>query len=272
MGRYKSNIMITDQPYFVEFNCFRAPLLIVERDAWKRRYEYRSPMVPSEKFLYFTDPTLNITFIDGKEIESISVNWRDYFFILQKLVHSALKILFEDKMFVRYKGTYIHPTFKQEFSRLGVTYTIFNGVRPIVSFQGGYGIIKLPLESKIFLEVRGTVSQEWVVALCDICDKKHECENVKHKISRIQARKKRIIMLKDIDGLEFECPSEMVRIEARPQVMKGEYAAILTRTSLRTRDESALVSTILDMLSSNRGKIVLSFSEENQVPFYLLEG
>jgi hypothetical protein len=270
MVRYKTNILSSAESAFSEFRCYRSPLLITEADAWKRRYEYDSPMIPFGNSLYFTDKSLEITFINAEIIENVSLNPTEHSFLLQKLLHSALRILFEDRMFTRCKGVYITPRFMGDFNRLGTTYTIFKAVNPVVSFRNGQGLIKLVLGSKIFI-TRPPIPSEWVVTLCDLCSNKIRCSNVKHKISRVESVDGDNIRLGDIDGLRFVCQSRMVRIEARPEILRSEYGSILARTSVKTSEESQQVSAIVDMLSTNNA-VIISFSEENRIPFHLLEG
>jgi len=158
------------------------------------------------------------------------------------------------------------------FTRHGTTYAIFNGINPTVAFQNGYGIIKLRPVSKIFLEVSRIPLGSWVITMCEICNKNLQCTNKKHKISEVISISGKKLFLEDIDGLKFDCPADMVRVEASPKAMRGLYVGVLARTALTMKEELAFISQVIDLLSSEEKGVVLNFDNDLQIGFNLLEG
>jgi len=271
MGRFTTNILISSEPYFEHFRCLKAPLTVSETEAWKLRHKYRSPMVPSEKHMFYVDQALELDFVDSTEVREVSLNPEKHSFILRNLVQSAIRILFENNMFTYRRGIFLHPKFTKAFTRHGTTYTIFNGINPIVTFQNGYGIIKLRPSSKIFLKVPRITLGSWVITMCDICDKSVQCTNKNHKISKAISISRKKISLEDIDGSKFICPIDMVRVEASPETMRGSYAGVLARTSITVKEEASCISEVIDLLSFEEG-VILNFNSDLQIEFNLLEG
>ena len=272
MGRFTTNILISEKPHFEDFKCVKALLSVSETEAWNLRYKYRSPMAVSEKHMFYTDQTLKLDFIDTTKVREASLNPKKHLFVLRNLVHSAIRILFEDNMFTYRKGVLIHPKFMKPFTRHGTTYAIFNGINPIVTFQNGYGIIKLRPTSKIFLEVPKIPLESWVITMCDICDKHLQCPNIRHKISKVISISRKKLFLEDIDGLKFACPVDTVRVEASPRTMRGSYLGVLARTALTMKEESTFISQVIDLISSEEGGVILNFDSDLQIEFNLLEG
>ena len=271
MGRFTTNILISEKPHFEDFKCVKALLSVSETEAWNLRYKYRSPMAVSEKHMFYTDQTLKLDFIDTTKVREASLNPKKHLFVLRNLVHSAIRILFEDNMFTYRKGVLVHPKFMKPFTRHGTTYAIFNGINPTVAFRKGYGIIKLRPVSKIFLKIPKIPLEEWVITLCDICDKSPRCTSKKHKISKVISISGKKLFLKDINGLELVCPANMVRVEASPKTMKGSYAGVLARTALTVKEESAFVSHVINLISSEENGVILNFNKDLQIVFNPLE-
>lgn len=271
MGRFTTNVLISEKPYFEEFKCIRAPLTVNETEAWNLRYKYHSPMAVSEKHMFYTDQGLKLDFVDDTKARKVSLNPKKHLSELRTLVKSAIRILFEENMFTYRRGVLVHPKFMKPFTRHGTTYAIFNGINPTVAFRNGYGIVKLRPVSKVFLKMPKIPLGEWVITLCDNCDKSPQCPSKKHKICRAVSMSGKKLSLKDIDGLELVCPANMVRVEASPKTMKGLYAGVLARTALTVKEESAFVSDVINLVSSEEKGVILNFSKDLETMFNPLE-
>ena len=271
MGRFTTNILISEKPYFEDFKCVRAPLTVNETEAWNLRYKYHSPMVVSEKYMFYTDQGLKLDFVDRTKARKVSLNPKRHLSELRTLVKSAIRILFEDSMFTYRRGVLVHPKFMKPFTRHGTTYTIFNGINPTVAFRNGYGIVKLRPVSKVFLKMPKIPLGEWVITLCDICYESPKCPSKKHKICKVVSMSGKKLFLKDINGLELVCSANMVRVEASPKTMKGSYAGVLARTTSTVKEESVFVSDVISLVSSEEKGVILNFNKDLQTVFNPLE-
>jgi hypothetical protein len=265
MGRFLTNTLISDSAYFSKFKCFKAPLTVNETEAWKERHSCAQPMAPFEDQLFFVSKDENISFINSDAIESVTLNSNhekdDR--ILRFIVHHALSIYLEDRGLQRCRNFYSHKRYMTTVTgRFDVSYNVFTGIAPIVFFRQGCCLITLKPEANIFTKVKSVedlVGPEkfYLITLCDICPEGATCENVQHKISHYCKANKRRIHMVDITGKEFDCPSNVVRIESSPRTMKGEYGRILERTAPKTFQEYQFLSKIIDEVSEE-GSFVLN--------------
>ena len=268
MASFLTNIMISLEPHFSQFNCFRAPLKIDERDAWKERHKYTQPMVPSENFLFFVSKKSPPSFIDTEAIVEVTLNSNDeeHYRILRYLVHQTLRIFLVSKGLSEWNNFYTKKEFMTSINgRFGRTYNIFNGIRHTVFFEEGYCLIAFNQSSKIFTKLPTSDIQKTIdtlrkfslITLCEDCKETNVCQNVHHKVSKFSRLEDSRVFMVDIEGREFDCPVSSVRIESNPRVMKGEYARILRRTALTTSEEQHFVSELVNSLSKGDFKLDL---------------
>jgi len=265
MVRFRTNVMISNKPYFLKFACFKAPLMIEEREAWKRRHDYNQAMAPLESSLFFVSKKDTPSFINDKQIDEVSLNSdadRDRR-ILNFLVHQALKILLESNGFTKWWSFYSKKDYMMKISgRFGLSYDVFNGVKPRVSFENGYSLIAFEYGSMIFarfptsLADRDALKELYLVTLCDDCRESSTCKYTSHKASKLlRVSQSRVFMI-DVEGKEFNCPITDVRIESNPRTMKGEYARILRSTAPTTYDEHQFLFDCINAISG--GNLVLN--------------
>ena len=269
MARFLTNVMISMEPYFLQFNCFKAPLTIEETEAWKRRHRYAQPMVPSENFLFFVSKEGVPSFVNRKTVEmvTLSSNIEEHYRILRFLVHQALKIFFESRRFSKWRNFYSKKDYMTTIKgRFGLSYNVFNGVRPRVFFENGYCIIAFDFSSKIFtrfptnLKDFDTLKKFFLITLCEDCPESSTCKNIQHKVSRFVRFDRSRVFMVDIEGKEFDCPFSNIRIESSPRVMKGEYTRILRRTAPTTFGEYQFLFELVNNLSG--GNFILDLGSD----------
>jgi len=256
MGRFLTNILISNTPYFSEFKCLKAPLTVDEKEAWKKRHSYSQPMAPFKNELFFVSTDENITFIDGNAVQDVTLTCdqeKDYR-ILRFLVKQALKIHLEKHGFQPFRNFYSHNRYMTTIiGRFNVPYDVFSGITPLVFFRQGYCLISLKPETKIFTKVKSLknvayLEQKFFITLCNLCPESNTCGNLQHKVSRYLKANKRMHMV-DITGKSFDCPISMVRIESSPRDLRGEYGRILERTAPRTSEEYGFLSQLINEIS-----------------------
>lgn len=269
MVRFSTNVMISVEPLFSRFNCFEAPLTIEERIAWKRRHQYAQPMVPSENSLFFVSEDILPSFINNTAIEKVILNSNveEHYRILRLLVHQALKILFESRSFSKWSYFYSKKDYMTTIQgRFGLSYNVFNGVKPRVFFEDGYCMIAFDYSSKIFtrfptnLRSFDAVKYLFLLTLCEECPESSTCENIQHKVSKFLRMDNPRVFMFDLEGKEFDCPVSSVRIESRPRVMKGEYTRILRRTAITTSEEHQFLLEFVNNVSG--GNFVLNLGSD----------
>ena len=269
MVRFLTNVMISVEPLFSQFNCFRVPLVIEEREAWKRRHQYAQPMAPSENYLFLVSKEILPSFINNKAIEKVILNSNveKHYRILRFLVLQALKILFESQNFSKWRNFYSKKDYMATIKgRFGLLYNVFNGVEPRVFFENGYCMIAFDYSSKIFtrfptsLESLDAVKKFFLLTLCENCQESSTCENVQHKVSKFLRIDHPRVFMSDIEGKEFDCPVSNVRIESSPRIMKGEYTRILRQTAPTTFEEHQFLYDLVNNLSG--GSFVLDLGSD----------
>jgi len=258
MARFLTNVMISKKPYFLEFDCFKAPLLIEEKEAWKKRHQYDQPMAPSGNFLFFVSKEDLPSFIDDKAVVNVRLNSNvpEQYRILRFLVHQALKILFESRGFSKWRAFYSKKDYMRTIEgRFGLLYNVFNGVKPRVFFENGYCMIAFEHSSMIFTRLPSAGNFEifkgklYLITICENCKESSTCENIQHEVSRFSRLEKPRVFIVDIEGKEFDCPISSVRIESTPMIMKGEYARVLHLTTPTTSEESQFLFELVNILS-----------------------
>lgn len=279
MGKFLTNVLMSDIACFSKFRCLKAPLIVDEKEAWKKRHFFLQPMAPFENYLFFFSKSEKIPFIDSGKIRDViltSNRSKDYR-VLRFLVSQALKICLEGQGFQKFGNFYSHNRYMEEIiGRFGLSYNVLSGITPMVSFKEGYCLISLRPTARIFAEIRSSSkslfesARQFVITLCNKCPECKSCENADHKASRCQKISGRVSM-SDVAGKIFDCPSSMVRIETGPHDLAGEYVRILERTASRTSDEYEFLSQLITQISMN-GKITLSLGID--VPFsrLIIEG
>jgi len=277
VARFLTNVMISDKPYFLQFSCFKAPLVIDEKEAWKRRHQYAQPMVPSENFLFFVSRKDSPPFIDDKAINEVTLNSniKDDYRILRYLVHQALKIFFESSEFQKWRSFYSKKDHMTTIKgRFGLSYNVFNGVKPKVFFENGYCMIPFEYSSMIFTRLHTPKDFEplkklFLITLCEDCPESSDCENIKHKVSKFLRQSSSRVFMIDVEENKFNCPISSVRVESNPKVMKGEYTRILRRTALTTFEEYHFLSKLVSTLSE--GNFILDLGRDIAFSWLKLE-
>ncbi|MDH5439472.1 MAG: hypothetical protein OEY31_02565 [Candidatus Bathyarchaeota archaeon] len=257
--------MISDEPWFLRFGCLSAPLMIEEKEAWKRRHEYPQPIVPSRKILYFVSKEDSPIFIDKEAIDEVTLNSnaKDHYNILRFLVHQALKILFELNDFSKWRGFYSKRDYMAAVSgRFGLNYSVFSGVIPRAFFENGYCMIAFDYGSMVFARFSRTIDRDilkklFLITLCEDCPESYSCPNTRHKVSRFSRLGNTRVFMVDIEGGKFGCPDSYVRVESSPRVMKGEYSRILRLTAPTTAKEQQFVSDLIKTVSRDDFKLNL---------------
>ena len=257
MAKFLTNVMISEEPYFAQFDCFKAPLLIEEREAWRRRHQHIQPMAPSENYLFFVSQKDLPSFVNENLIDRVALHasLKEHSRILRFLVHQALKILFESRGFSKWRRLYSKKNYMSPIrGRFGLSYNVFSGVQPNVSFEDGHCMIAFPYSSKIFTRLRlikdpDVFQKLLLITLCEDCLESTTCKNIQHKISRLLRLVGSRVFLRDIEGKEFDCPLSNVRIESNPRIMKGEYTRILRQTAPSTFEEHQFLSNLVSSLS-----------------------
>ena len=271
MARFLTNVMISIEPYFSQFNCFKAPLEIEEREAWKRRHQYAQSMAPSEKFLFFVSKESPPSFINDKAIAKVTLNSNvgEHYRILRYLVHQALKIFFESREFSKWRSLYSKEDYMTTIKgRFGLSYNVFNGVKPRVFFENGYCMIAFDYSSMIFTRFPTMSARKYpdalkkffLITLCEDCLESSTCKNIHHKVSKFLRLEHSRVFMVDIEGKEFDCPVSNIRIESNPRVMKGEYTRILRRTAPTTFEEHQFVFELVNSLSG--GNFILDLGRD----------
>jgi hypothetical protein len=159
--------------------------------------------------------------------------------------------------------------------RFGLSFNIFKGIKPTVSFENGYCMIAFEYSSMIFTRLPTISNSEYpdvlekffLITLCEDCPESSICKNVHHKVSKFLRLEHSKVFMVDIEGKEFDCPVSNVRIESNPRVMKGEYTRILRQTAPTTSEEHQFVFELVDSLSG--GNFILDTGRD--VAFSWLE-
>jgi len=267
MVNISTNVLISNEPAFLEFSCNKAELLISEREAWKNRHQYDTAMAPYQNTLFFVSQKELPSFIKKESIEEtfLRSDHEQDRRLLTFLANQALKIKLRQKGLFRLGNFH----FKEEDisaikGNSGSSYDVIRGVKPRICFEQGYCLIVFEPVSKIFeristISINSSLERLLGICMCNNCNEHIACEKEKHQIMNIEKTDKSRILMHDIKGGRADCPAAYVRCEASRRTMAGDYSAILRQTAINSLDEYTFVSGFVNALS--KGSLVLDLGK-----------
>jgi hypothetical protein len=254
-----TNVMISNLPQFLNFGCFKAQLLIEEKEAWRERHKYGQAMAPIQNFLFFVSNKDEFPFINKDSIENVVLNSdaKEDRRILSFLVHQALRIMLKQRNLFRWRNFYS----KEDQVALiqgnyGSAYDVFRGIVPRIFFEKGYCMIVFEPVSRVFFRIMNPKNINFLenpigFCMCGNCNEADKCKNARYQVSKLLKVNRFRATMVDIEGKTFDCPFSQVRIETRQKPTAGEYARILAQTAISPLDECKFVHGLVDSLSND---------------------
>lgn len=265
-----TNVMISNKPYFAEFNCLKAQLLIGETEAWRERHKFDQPMAPSGNMLFFVSVQNMPSFLEKQSIEKVTLNSNLSVDrrILTFIAHQALKIKLKKEELFQWRNFYTsQKNIAVIKGKAGNQYDVFRGVFPKIFFEKGYCMIVFEPSSKVFSQLNisvGTCQFEETVGfcICENCGETGVCESLRFQVGRVVGIEKGRVLMINIEDKKFDCPLSSVLVETRERPTSGEYSSIIRQTAISTKEEHDFVYSFVDSFSHQGLKLDLGFETD----------